>query len=95
MVGAVVKPVLKLLSFPLVILTFGLFLLVINAAMLLLTGWLAKQLGVGFRVDGFWTAVGGSVVITVATWLVDRLLDGLLGGRSGRERRHRPERVRA
>lgn len=73
-VSAVVKPVLQLLSFPLIILTLGLFLLVINAGMLLLTGWLAEQLDIGFRVDGFWPAVLGSVVITVVTWVVDSLL---------------------
>ncbi len=52
---SLVKPVLTLLSFPFIIVTLGLFLLVINAAMLLLTGWLAEQLDIGFRVDGFWT----------------------------------------
>ncbi len=73
--NAIVKPVLTLLSFPLIILTLGLFLLVINAAMLLLTSELAEALDIGFRVDGFWTAVGGAVVITVTTWVVDRVLD--------------------
>ncbi|GAA0976183.1 hypothetical protein ENKNEFLB_04318 [Nocardioides aquaticus] len=73
-VSAFVKPVLQLLSFPLILLTLGLFLLVINAFMLMLTGWLAEQLGVGFRVDGFWSAVGGAVVITVVTWALDALL---------------------
>ena len=73
-VTAVVKPLLTLLSLPLVILTIGLFLLVINAAMLLLTGWIADQLDIGFTVDGFWTALLGSVVITLVTWLVDSLI---------------------
>lgn len=72
-----VKPVLKVLSLPFILLTLGLFLLVINALLLLLTGWVAGQLDVGFHVDGFWTAVGGSIVITVVTWAVD----GLLGER--------------
>lgn len=74
-VSACVKPVVKLLSLPLVIVTLGLFLLVINAAMLLLTGWLAERLDVGFAVDGFWPAVGGAIIITVVSWLVDRVLD--------------------
>lgn len=73
-VSSLVKPVLTFLSFPVVILSLGLFLLVINAAMLLLTGWLAKQLEIGFRVDGFWTAVGGALVITLTTWVVDGLI---------------------
>jgi putative membrane protein len=73
-VSSLVKPVLKFLSIPFIILTLGLFLLVINAAMLLLTGWVAKELDIGFRVTGFWPAVGGSIVITVVTWIVDRLI---------------------
>lgn len=74
-VSALVKPVLKLLSLPIIILTLGLFLLVINAVMLLLTGWLAGQAGIGFDVTGFWPAVGGAVVITIVTWVVDKVLD--------------------
>ncbi|MDN4173302.1 phage holin family protein [Nocardioides sp. SOB77] len=73
-VTSVVKPVLTLLSIPFIIVTLGLFLLVINAAMLALTGWLAEQLDLGFRVDGFWAAVLGAVVITVMTWVVDRVV---------------------
>ena len=76
---AVVKPALTIVSLPLVLLTLGLFLLVINAAVLLLTGWLAQQvdpgLTGGFRVDGFWPAVGGAIVVTLVSWLVDRALD--------------------
>lgn len=75
LVTAFVKPVLTFFSIPFIILTLGLFLLVINALMLLLTGWLAEQLDVGFTVDGFWPAVGGAIVITIVTWI----LDGLLG----------------
>lgn len=73
-VSSFVKPILKILSIPFIILTLGLFLLVINAVMLLLTGWLAEQLDIGFRVGGFWSAVGGAIVITVVTWLVDRFI---------------------
>ncbi|MFB9314247.1 phage holin family protein [Nocardioides plantarum] len=74
LVTSLVKPVLTFLSIPLIILTLGLFLLVINAAMLMLTGALADALDIRFRVDGFWTAVGGSIVITVVTWVVDGLV---------------------
>lgn len=73
-VNAVVAPVLKLLSLPFIILTLGLFLLVINAAMLLLTSWISGELGLGFVVDGFWTAVVGGVVVTVATWILEAVL---------------------
>lgn len=73
-VSSFVKPVLTILSIPFIIVTLGLFLLVINAAMLMLTGWLAEQLDIGFRVSGFWPAVGGAIVITVVTWIVDGLI---------------------
>lgn len=73
-VNAVVAPVLKLLSLPFIILTLGLFLLVINAAMLLLTSWISGRVGLGFEVDGFLTAVVGGVVVTVATWLLEAVL---------------------
>lgn len=73
-VTAFVKPVLTLLSFPLILLTLGLFLLVINAGMLLLTDVIADALDIGFRVTGFWPAVGGAIVITVVTWVVDGVL---------------------
>ena len=74
-VSAFVKPVLQILSIPFIILTLGLFLLVINAAMLMLTSWLAGQFDIGFHVEGFWTAVGGAIVITIVGWIVDGLME--------------------
>jgi putative membrane protein len=70
LVNAVVRPVVKVLSLPLVVLTLGLFLLVINALMLFATEGLAGLFGLDFHVDGFWTAIGGAIVVTVVTWLV-------------------------
>ncbi|MEU4287476.1 phage holin family protein [Kribbella sp. NPDC026596] len=64
-VNAIVKPILQLLSCALIALTLGLFLFVINAAMLLLTSWITGKLDVQFHVDGFWSALLGSVIITV------------------------------
>jgi putative membrane protein len=49
---------------------------VINALMLLLTSWLSQQLGLGFHVDTFWTAVLGGLVVMVATWILEALLPG-------------------
>lgn len=71
LVTSVVKPVLKLLALPLILLTLGLFLLVINAGLLLLTDAIADALDIGFRVTGFWPAVGGAIIITIVTWVVD------------------------
>ena len=74
LVNALVKPVVAALSGCLVILTFGLFLLVINALMLQLSAWLAAQVGLGFRVDGFWTALLGSNVISVVSGMISGAL---------------------
>lgn len=73
-VNAVVRPVVKLLSLPFIILTLGLLILVINALMLMLTSYLSRQLGLGFHVDGFWTALVGGLVVAVATWLLELVL---------------------
>jgi putative membrane protein len=74
-VNAFIAPVIKLLSLPFIILTLGLLLLVINALMLLLTARLADAFDLGFEVDGFWTAVLGSIVITVVSWLLSAVLE--------------------
>jgi putative membrane protein len=73
-VNAIVRPIANLLSLPLIILTLGLMIFVVNALMLMLTSWISGQLGLGFHVDGFWTALGGALVITIATWLLGLVL---------------------
>lgn len=67
LVNAVIAPIVKLLSLPFIILTLGLMLLVVNALMLLLTSRIAEGIGLGFRVDGFWTAVVGGIVISIVS----------------------------
>ena len=66
LVNAIVRPVLVFVTFPLTVITFGLFLLVVNAATIGLT---AMFLG-GFVVDGLWAWVGAAVVTGVVSWLV-------------------------
>jgi len=61
--NAFVKPVLQVLALPFIVLTFGLFLLVINAVLLRLTAWLVS----GFAVSGLWPAIGGSLVISIVS----------------------------
>src|SRR3954452_8581313 len=73
-ITSVVRPIVNLLSLPLIILTLGLFLLVTNALMLLLTSKLADTFGLEFHVDGFWTAVFGALVISIASMIVESLL---------------------
>lgn len=63
LVNAVLRPIITMLSCPLVVLTLGLFILVINALMLLATGWLSEQLGLGFEVAGFIPALIGGLLI--------------------------------
>jgi len=66
-INALVKPVLKLLTCPLIILTLGLFTLVINAVLLLLASGIAERLGFAFHVDGFWPALWGGLIVSVVT----------------------------
>jgi putative membrane protein len=73
-VNVVVKPVVKLLAFPLFILTLGLITLVINALMLLLTSWLAGQLDLSFHVDGFGAAFLGGLIVSIVAWALHVIL---------------------
>lgn len=65
--NAAVRPLLKLLTIPLLIVTLGLFIFVINAAMLLLTGWVSGLLNLGFFIDGFWPAFRGGLVVSIVS----------------------------
>jgi putative membrane protein len=85
-VNALLRPIAMLVSCCLVIFTFGLFVVVINAAMLGATAWAAGQLDLNFTVDGFWSAVWGAVVISAVS-----LLANVIAGR----RRRRDEDRRA
>lgn len=76
LVNALVRPLLRWLSCGLIVLTLGLFLLVINAVLLLLTAWGARALGIGFHVDGFGAALLGSVLISLVSFFLSVLLPG-------------------
>ena len=73
-VNTLVRPILSFFSFPIQIITLGLFTLVLNAAMLLLTGALATRLGVAFHISGFSAAFVGAVLVsilsTILSWVV-------------------------
>ena len=71
--NAVVGSVVKLLATPFIILSLGLMILVINAAMLLLTSYVAGQVGLRFHVDGFWTAVWGALVFSLTSMALTAL----------------------
>lgn len=71
-VNALIRPIAMILSLPLTILTFGLFILVVNAAML----WLTAKLMPGMQVAGFGTAFLGALIVAIVSWIVGRLVAG-------------------
>jgi len=71
LITSFVRPVVTFVSLPLVVLTLGLMLLVINALMLLLTSWIADAFDLGFNVDGFWVALFGSIVISLSSMVLE------------------------
>jgi putative membrane protein len=74
LLNALVRPLLKLLTFPLIILTLGLFTILINAVMLLLTSSIGQSFNLDFSVDGFWTALLGSLVISLVSVVMSTIL---------------------
>lgn len=76
--NAFVKPVLTILTFPIILITLGLFYFALNVAMLALAEWIAPD----FIVDGFWTYVGATIVVWLVNWALYSLLDSMRGGRS-------------
>jgi putative membrane protein len=77
--NAVLKPILAILTLPLIIITLGFFYLLINIAMVALAEWIAPN----FSIDGFWTYVGVVLVVWVVNWVGDQVLGDL-------ERRAKP-----
>ncbi|MGE5263948.1 MAG: phage holin family protein [Acidobacteriota bacterium] len=69
-VNALVRPLITVLTCPLMMLTLGLFTFVVNALMLALTGWIAGQFHLGFTVDGLWAAFLGDIVISVVSFIL-------------------------
>jgi putative membrane protein len=72
--NAIVRPILKLLTCPLILLTLGLFTFVINAVMLWLTSAVSESLGIGFHVEGFLAAFLGALVVTLVNVVLSILL---------------------
>lgn len=88
--NALVKPILKLVTCPVIFLTLGLFTLIINTALFYLTGWVGEQFGVGFTIDGFgWAFLGALVVSIVSVFFNIVLRDELKGSR--RRKRVKPK----
>jgi putative membrane protein len=73
LVNSLLRPLLTVLTCPLIVLTLGLFTLVINAVMLLVTGWLSERWHLGFTVAGFWPAFWGGLVVGIVSFLLSML----------------------
>jgi putative membrane protein len=74
-INAFVKPIVKLLSLPFIVLTLGLFTFIVNAFMLQITEWICEWLNLDFSIDDFfWDAVLAAVVITFVSWLLNIVL---------------------
>ena len=69
--NAILKPILTILTLPLILLTLGLFYFVLNIAMLALAEWIAPH----FSINGFWTYVGAVIVAWIVNWLLNVVLD--------------------
>jgi putative membrane protein len=73
-INAFLRPVLKILTFPIIILTLGIFALVVNGLMLWLTSSLSGALGLGFHVRGFWPAFWGALVVSIVSTILSMLV---------------------
>jgi putative membrane protein len=69
-INATLRPLTKILTFPLILLTLGIFALVVNGLMLWLTSSLSASLGLGFHVSGFWAAFFGALVVSIVSALL-------------------------
>jgi len=83
LVNAFIRPIVSAFSCGLIVITLGLFTLVINALMLWLASWISVEwLGLNFHVDGFWSALLGGVIVSV----VSLVMSTLVGGKKGSKR---------
>ena len=85
-VNALFRPLLKFLTCPLIILTLGLFTLLINTLLFWLSGLIGQYFGVGFTVDGFWPAFFGGLVVSLVSMVLTLLVKDDLEGRRRSER---------
>lgn len=81
LLNSLVRPLLKFLTCPLIILTLGLFTLVINTGMLLLTRTIGQSLGIGLSVDSFWSALLGSLVMSIVSIVMSVIFRDELKGK--------------
>lgn len=83
-VNGVIGNAIRIVAFPLYILTLGLIALVVNALLLLLVSWISDQIGFGLVVDGFWWGVLGAIVLGVLSWLISVVVRPVVGNETRR-----------
>ncbi len=74
-VNAVLRPIVKTLGCALYALTLGLIALIVNGALFELTGWIARKVGLGFYVQGFWWAVLAAFIVSVISWALNNFVE--------------------
>ncbi|MFN3708336.1 phage holin family protein [Microcella sp.] len=78
-VNGVIGNLIRIVAFPLYILTLGLIALIVNGLLLLLVAWISSLIGFGLEVDGFWWGVLGAIVLGLISWLIGIVLKPLVG----------------
>jgi len=81
LVNGIIGNFIRIVAFPIYILTLGLISLIVNGLLLLLAAWLSSLLGFGLTVDGFWTGVLGALVLGLFSWLIGIVLRPLVKDR--------------
>jgi len=76
LVNAIVKPIVAFISIPLYILTLGLFTIIVNALMLMLTAWITEATSWGLRIDNFGVACWGAIIISIVSLVLSVLIPG-------------------
>lgn len=83
-VNGIIGNLIRIVAFPLYILTLGLIALLVNGLLLLLVSWISSLIGFGLVVDGFWWGVLGALVLGLISWLIGILLRPIIGRPKGR-----------
>ena len=84
LVAAIFGNFIRIVAFPIYILTLGLISLIVNGLLLLLAAWLSSLFGFGLSVDSFWWGVLGALVLGLISWLIGILLRPIIGSKNGR-----------
>ncbi len=74
LLNAILRPILRLLTCPLILLSLGFFVLILNTILFILTGWLGSQFHIGFTVHNFWAAFLGALVTSVVSFILSLIL---------------------